>query len=312
MSAAPASFAENLRGAGFMAVSMAGFAANDALMKVLAVEAGFFEAVLLRGLGATLLMTLIAWRFGALRRLPPRRDAPALALRCTAEVCATICYLTALTRLPLATVSSVAQTMPLMITFAGALIFGERVGWRRWAAVAAGFAGVLVILRPGAEFQPAVLWALGGVTCFTIRDMATRRLSQHTASLFVTLLTAAAVTAMGAVALGWRAAMAPEAASVPWAEVGPWEAAGLAAAVLCILTGYGCGVNAMRSGDIGFVAPFRYTVLVWAIAIGFLAFGEQPDAQTWAGAAIIVSAGLYAFFRERRAAVAASSGARPR
>ncbi|MEO0683305.1 MAG: DMT family transporter [Pseudomonadota bacterium] len=226
-------------------------------------------------------------------------------------VCATVCYLTALTRLPLATVSSVAQTMPLMITFAGAVVLGERVGWRRWAAVAAGFIGVLVILRPGAEFQPAVLWALAGVTCFTIRDMATRRLSAQTSSPLVTLLTAAAVTLMAGVVLAWRAAAAPEAAQAPWAQVGELEALGLAAAVLCILTGYGCGVTAMRSGDIGFVAPFRYTVLVWAMAIGFFAFGERPDAQTWLGAAIIVAAGLYAFFRERRAAVAASQAAPP-
>ncbi|MEO1687064.1 MAG: DMT family transporter, partial [Pseudomonadota bacterium] len=228
---APATFQDNLRGAGFMAVSMAGFAANDALMKVLAVQAGFFEAVLLRGVGATALMALIAWRLGALRRRPARADAPALALRCAAEVCATVCYLTALTRLPLATVSSVAQTMPLMITFAGAVVLGERVGWRRWAAVAAGFIGVLVILRPGAEFQPAVLWALAGVTCFTIRDMATRRLSAQTASPLVTLLTAAAVTLMAGVVLAWRTAAAPEAAQAPWAQVGAPEALGLAAAV---------------------------------------------------------------------------------
>ncbi|MEM1316137.1 MAG: DMT family transporter, partial [Pseudomonadota bacterium] len=239
-----------------MTLSMAGFATNDALMKALAPEVGFYQAIFLRGVGATLVMALIALCVGALRRPPPGRDAPWLLVRGMAEVGATFCYLTALVNLPLATVSAIAQTMPLMITFAGAVLLGERVGWRRWAAVATGFCGVLIILRPGgAAFDPAMLWALAGVACFTIRDMATRNLSGATHSALVTLVTAFGVTVMGGIG----------AYLTPWTTVEPIEFAGLGAAVAVILVGYYCGVIAMRSGDIGFVAPFRYSILLWAL-----------------------------------------------
>ncbi|MEM6438289.1 MAG: DMT family transporter [Pseudomonadota bacterium] len=276
-----------------MTLSMAGFAANDALMKAIAPEVGFYQTILLRGIGATLVMALLAWRLGALRRLPPRGDWPWLGLRGVAEIGATLCYLTALVNLPLATVSAIAQTMPLMITVAGAVFLAERVGWRRWAAVGVGFGGVLLILRPGGEaFDPAMLWALSGVVCFTVRDLATRRLSGATHSALVTLATAFGVTVMGGVG----------ALAHPWNAVEPIEMAGIAVTVGFILAGYYCGVVAMRSGDVGFVAPFRYSVLIWALLIGYLAFDERPDGPTWIGAGIVVAAGLYTFFRERRLA----------
>ncbi|MEM1316120.1 MAG: DMT family transporter, partial [Pseudomonadota bacterium] len=144
----------------------------------------------------------------------------------------------------------------------------------------------------GAAFDPAMLWALAGVACFTIRDMATRNLSGATHSALVTLVTAFGVTVMGGIG----------AYLTPWTTVEPIEFAGLGAAVAVILVGYYCGVIAMRSGDIGFVAPFRYSILLWALAIGMLAFDERPDLPTWIGAAIVVAAGLYTFFRERRLA----------
>lgn len=296
--APPATLAENLRGAGFISLSMFGFAVNDALMKLLAPETGLFQAIFTRGCMATLLIALLAWRMGALTRLPPREDAPHLMLRAGAEVAATYCYLTALMHLPLAEVSAIAQTMPLAITLAGALFLGERVGWRRWAAIAAGFLGVLIILRPGiAAFQPAAVYAIAGVGFFVVRDLSTRRLSKATPSLLVTLLTAATVTGMGGVGA---------VADGVWNPMTGWQIAGLAAAAGTVLVGYYFSISGMRTGDVGFISPFRYTVLIWAMLLGFLMFGERPDAFTWTGAALIVAAGLYAFQRERRLARAAA------
>lgn len=292
-----AGLSENLRGAGFICLSMFGFAMNDALMKLMAPGLGLFQAVFVRGVFASLFVLALAWRFGALRRLPPARDLPMIAVRIAAEMGATFCYLTALFHLPIANVSAIAQTMPLMITFAGAALLGERVGWRRWSAVAVGFVGVLIIVRPAAEgFDWHAVYALLGVICFTIRDLSTRGLSDETPSILVTLITSVGVMTLGGVGTAVGGA---------WTPVEATTLAGLACAALALPVGYYFGVAAMRSGDIGFVSPFRYTILIWAILLGMVVFGDVPDVPMLAGATLIVAAGLYTFWREQHVAARA-------
>jgi drug/metabolite transporter (DMT)-like permease len=207
---------------------------------------------------------------------------------------AVVCILTALFRMPLAAVSAILQTLPLMLTLVGALFLRERVGWRRWAAIAVGFCGVLVLVRPGAaDFDPNAVWALAAVGFVTLRDVATRQLARGTHSLFVTLVTALTAAALGAVGTAVEGS---------WTPVETPALLGLAGAAGAILVGYVCGVQGIRLGDIGFVAPFRYSILIWSMLLGFLIFAERPDAFTWTGAAIITGAGLYTFARERRAA----------
>lgn len=178
-----------------------------------------------------------------------------------------------------------------MITLGAALVFGEPVGWRRWLAIAAGFIGVLVIVRPGAEgFSQASLLALASVGFCAVRDLATRRIPKHLPTVFITLLTTVTVTTAGAAVLvplgGWRPPSG--------------HALGLLVlAAMLILIGYQCIIVSLRTGDISAVAPFRYTALPWAMLTGYLAFGHKPDGAMLAGAAIIVASGLYAFYRER-------------
>ena len=289
----PSTYAENLRGAGFISLSMLGFAVNDALMKLVGPELGLFQAVFLRGLFATFAIGALAVIFGAIRR-PSRRDLAWIGARTAGEIGATVCVLTAVFNMPLAAVSSILQTLPLSLTLVGALFLGERVGWRRWGAILVGFAGVLVLLRPGAgDFDPYALWALAAVGFVTLRDVATRKIGRATPSLLVTVSTTGAVTVLAGLAVAEGGGWTP----VPAASL-----AGLAGAAGAILVGYFFGVQGMRVGDIGFIAPFRYTILIWSMLLGFLLFAERPDAATWTGAAIIVGAGLYTFRRERRAA----------
>jgi drug/metabolite transporter (DMT)-like permease len=133
-----------------MTVSMAGFTINDAVTKAVVDEMNIGQLVLVRGLFAAMLMGLFAWQQGALRSL---RDLahPVIAFRTFCEAAATLCFITALSRLPLATVSAILQALPLVVTMGAALFFSEPVGWRRWAAIFVGLIGVLVILRPGFE-----------------------------------------------------------------------------------------------------------------------------------------------------------------
>ncbi|WP_339948779.1 DMT family transporter [uncultured Albimonas sp.] len=281
--------ARNLRGAGWMALAMLGVACNDALMKLVLPDIGMFQAILLRSVLAAAAVALALARRGALRP-PPRQDLPWLALRSVAEIGATILYLEAITRLRLAEVAAINQVLPLLLTLAG-VVLGERVGWRRWLAILTGFFGVMLIVRPGGQaFDPDALYAVGGMLCFGVREVVTRRTDPATPHLLITFITLMTVGATGAVG----------SLVSPWSPMEAWHLTAILASSVAIFVCYHAGVVAMRTGEIGFTAPFRYTVILWALVLGFAVFGEIPDARTMIGAAMIVAAGLYAFWRERR------------
>lgn len=282
---------DNMKGAVFMMASMAAFVVNDAMMKSLAGEVPLFQAILIRGLFATALVAVLAARAGVLRvsALAPADRWPA-AIRIVAEVGVTACFLSALFSMPLANATAILQSTPLALTFAAAIFLREPVGWRRWMAVAVGFAGVLLIVRPGAAgFGAPALYALAAVVFVVIRDLVTKRLTD-TSSLFITLTTALAITLLGAGVSATREWVPVDAAAV-----------GVMAAAACFLfVGYLCAVLTMRVGEMSFVSPFRYTILLWALILGWAVFGEVPTGLTLLGAAIVAGAGLFTFYRERR------------
>jgi S-adenosylmethionine uptake transporter len=282
---------DNMAGAFLMMGSMAGFGFNDALIKLASAEMGLFQVILLRGIGASLLIALLAWRLGAYRRMPAKRDWGVLALRTAGEVGATLCFLTALFNMPIANATAILQALPLAVTLAGALLLREPVGWRRYLAIAAGFTGVMIIVRPGAEgFNSYSLYALAAVGFVTLRDLSTRALSHEVPSMLAASLTAVTITIVG----GLGAAVTGD-----WAPVTAGGTAALAGAVLFIFAGYLFSIMTMRRGEVGFIAPFRYTNLIWAILLGLFIFGEVPDVWMLTGGAIVVGTGLYAFHRER-------------
>ena len=222
-------------------------------------------------------------------RIAPRNRF-LVTLRVAAEVGATVGFLTALKYMPLANVTAILQVLPLTVTMAAALFLGEKVGWRRWLAIAIGLAGVLIIIRPGMEgFSVYSIWALVAVGCVTIREIATRKLSADLPSLSVALATAIAIGGLGAVMLP----------AVEWAPVSASALSLICGASLAIIGGYLFSVMTIRIGDIGFVAPFRYTAMVWALILGLLMFGEIPDMPTITGTVIIILTGLYSLHRER-------------
>jgi drug/metabolite transporter (DMT)-like permease len=286
--------AANLRGAAFMVAACAGFSANDAFMKSVAGELPLIQAVFLRGLVATLLIGGLAWWRDALRR-PRRRDRRLIGLRSLAEIGATVCFLTALFHMPIANATAILQSLPLAVTLGAALAFGEPVGWRRCLAIAIGFMGVLIIVRPGSEgFDAYALWAVAAIVFIVTRDLSTRRLSPEVPALTVTLLTTAAVTATAGIA----------APAIDWEPVRPGAMLRLATSAACLMVGLIFGVMAMRVGEIAFVQPFRYTLLIWAMLFGIVMFGEWPDAWMLLGSAIVVATGLFTFYRERRLGLA--------
>ena len=282
---------DNMRGALLMTGSMAAFTLNDACMKALGVDIPLFQALLLRGLGTSLLLYLFARYLGALRFDLTRQDWGLAALRGVGEIGAAWFFITALFNMPIANVTAILQALPLAVTLAAAVFFGEALGWRRMAAIGIGLCGVLLIVRPGVEgFNIYALYALAAVVCVTARDLATRRMSAHVPSMTIALLTSLAVTLFAAVGAPF----------IEWRPMDGGHALLILGTTLFVLAGYILGVMAMRVGEIGFVAPFRYVSLVVALIVGLVAFGEWPSALTLIGAAIVVATGLFTLYRERQ------------
>ncbi|WP_108663850.1 DMT family transporter [Acuticoccus kandeliae] len=281
---------ENSRGAVFMAVATIGFALNDALLKVTFETMPISQGVFFRGAFASLFMLPLALYTHAFRYRPNRTDKIALLFRTIGEIGATVFFMLALQRISLADATAVVQVTPLAVTMAAALFLGEPVGWRRWSAIAVGFVGVLVMIRPGAEggIGMAVVYPLLSVGFVVLRDIATRQLSRETPSLYASLLTSFSV---GLIALAVSLVEGWNPLSV--------EIVGLyGGAAFAVMVGYICMVIAMRTGDIASVSPFRYTVLLWAFIFSYLIFGDVPDAWTITGALIVAAAGLYTLWRE--------------
>lgn len=280
----------NLSGALMMMGGMAAFTVNDACMKAAGVALPLFQLVTLRGMLTSVLIYLLARRLGALHFHLPRRDWLLIGARCASEVGATVFFLTALMHMPLANLTAVLQVLPLTVTLGAALFFGEPIGWRRMLAILVGFCGMLLIVRPGPEgFSIDAAYALISVACVTVRDLVTRKMSAQVPTLTVTLASALSVTAFAAVASvgpGWVAVETDIALLIGMASV-------------FVMVGYVFSIRAMRVGDVSFIAPFRYTGLLWALLLGWLVFDHWPTQLTMIGAGIVVATGLFTLYRER-------------
>lgn len=284
---------DNLRGALYMNVAMLTFTINDSCMKAATQTMPLFQAITLRGVLALVALLVIGAMMGGLRFMPGRHDAGLMALRSLAEVGGTLFFLGALMHMPLANLSAIMQSLPLAVTLAAALVLGDAVGWRRMLAIAIGFAGVLIIIRPGtAGFDLWSVMGLFAVGCVVVRDLATRQLSRAVPSVAVAIWAAVAMLVSGLVGMG----------PVGWQPVSGIEAVLIAGAAVNLIVGYMFVVMVMRVGDISYVAPFRYMALLWAIILGWLMFSNLPDGWTLLGAGIVVATGIFTFLRERQLA----------
>lgn len=283
---------DNLRAAALMTLAMAGYTFNDACMKALSGDLPLGQAMLLRGILVSVLSLAILRGQGQLLRLPRGRDLRAVTWRTLGEVGAAFFFVSAIFAMPLGTATAILQALPLTVALGGALVFGERLGWRRLSAIVVGFAGVLLIIRPGtAGFDANALYAVAAVAAITLRDLVTRKIAPAVPTMLVVVCAALGVTVLGGgLAIIDRAAWAP-------ISVGVWGL--LTASALFLLAAYGLSVQVMRVGDAGFSAPFRYTGLIWAMLLGLVLFGERPDLLTLVGAGLVAGAGVFTLLRER-------------
>lgn len=272
-----------------MVAAMALFAVEDMFLKVAAADLPVGMVIFVAGAFGAPVFVLMARTEG--RRTFTRAALhPAALARNGGEMAATFAYINALAVVPLSTVSAVLQALPLAVTLGAALFLRETVGWRRWLAIAVGFGGVMVVIRPGFDgFRPEALWVLVTVAGLALRDLATRAIPRDCSSAQVSAWGLLSVALLGLLMMIPGGAVIPE----------PVQAATLFGAVIFGTVGYWLVVSASRTGEVAVVAPFRYTRLVFAIAIGWGVFAETPDAPMLLGAAMIIGSGLYALARER-------------
>jgi len=284
-----ASAAQNRRGIIAMLMAMSLFCCNDALMKLAREAFPAGQAVALRTIFAIIACIIMVVMMGDWRKLPLGLKPMVLGRGVVEALCAQT-FIWALGVLPLANITAIAMASPLLIVVLAVLLRIERVGWRRTVALAVGFIGVLIVMRPSAAgFSLAALIALASAGLVAIRDLMTRAIGDDVPSTVISLITTLIVGALS-LSLGlletWQS---------PWRI----ELAYLAAAALLVTAGSFCVISAFRGTDVGVVAGYRYSVVLIAVLIGWLVWGETPDRIAFAGIALIVGSGLYTLHRQR-------------
>ena len=281
---------KNLYGALFMTLSMFGYASTDAFIKFIGLILPLSEILFLRGVVAVFLLFLLTYIRNEFFIKIKNDQYKYLFLRIFGDIGCTILFLTALINMKIANATAILQCLPLALTFCASLFLKERVGWRRWSAIIIGFFGVLIIIKPNSEdFNYYSLLAMGAVFFIVLRDLSTKKLDQSIPSTFISLVTAASVTLTGLLFAPFQVWV------IPSIEI----FGALSATAVFLILGILFNVMCMRIGEVGFVVPFRYSIILFAIIYGIIFYNEIPDLPMIFGTFIIIVTGLYTFYREK-------------
>ncbi len=273
-----------------MVIGSTGYVVNDGLVrKATENDLGVYQVLCLRSL-------CLACVLGTLARLRGEQTTRAhlgrpLVVRVVAEVLAAALFFAALVRIEFANAQAIVQIVPFAVTLAAAWLLHERVSGRQYLTVLVGFVGVVVIVRPATDgFSVWSVVVLASALLLVVRELATRRIESDVPALSIAFATAVGLALLtGALSLG-----------------SGWDRVGLDSALLILLAsgflvvGYLFTIQTVRVGDLSVSAPFRYSVLIGAVAVGIVLFDEMPDALTLLGMVVLVVSGIYAVFLERR------------
>jgi drug/metabolite transporter (DMT)-like permease len=271
-------------------VGLFGMSVMDACAKFLGAGYAVSQVILARnGIGALAVLVFVLVSGSGLACLRPKRPL-LLALRTALNLVTAYLFFTGLRYLPLADAFAIAFAAPLFITALSVPILGEQVGLRRWAAVIAGFLGVLVVVQPGtASFRIEALLPLGAALTYAIAMLLGRRMTRDMTTAAITFWPCLGLTAITLVMMPaqWQTPSLPDAGLFVF--MGIIGTAGMA----LITQGY-------RFAPAAVIAPFDYTVLVWGVILGWAVWQDIPTSNVWAGSAILVASGLYILHRETR------------
>ncbi|MDP6389922.1 MAG: DMT family transporter [Alphaproteobacteria bacterium] len=262
---------------------------NDSIAKWLTGDYPVGEVLALRGIFVFIPIALLAWRNGGLTALRINWWR-GHAARAGFMMASSFLFVTGLTKLPLADAIAFAFTGPLVLTALAMPLLGERVGWRRWLAVLAGFLGILVMLRPGTEaIRWAALFPIGATICGALRDILTRRMTLHESSTAILMTGTSGVILAGLCTLpfGWK---------LPT----PGDFGMMALSGCLVGAAHFMVIESFRNAEATLVAPFKYFTMVWAVVLGFVIWGDLPNAATLAGVSLVIGSGVYILHRETR------------
>jgi len=291
----PADPARVVSGLGVMAGAMLVVPIIDAIAKIMSAEMSPIQISWSRfAITLVVLAPVIVLRggWGALR--PPQFGLH--MLRGAGIAGATVFFFGALASMPMADVAAIFFVEPLILTLFSAMFLGERIGWRRIMAVAIGFAGAMIVIRPSfAEVGATALLPVCAAVCFAMYMTLTKILSGTTDAW--TMQTMAGIS--GTVLLGTILLIADMSGAAE-AVMPTMEQAGLLLVIASVaIACHTAIIFALRRVDAGLIAPLQYLEIIGATFYGFLFFGDFPDAMTWLGIAIIVGSGLFVFHRQR-------------
>ena len=271
----------NLKAALLIMLAMTFISSNDAIMKTMTESLGIGQVLFIRGCFACLFFICIL-------KLKKQPVFPKLAFskinlgRGACEMCATLCFITGLSLLPIATVSTLAWTAPILSTLLAALILKENVIAQRWIAVFIGFAGITLVTNPFAgEFNPVMILPLMTAAFVATRDIFTRKIPAELSSIHITLATVMLVTVAGLLL-----------SFFDWREVEFSDVMALAASAILLSCGFFIQVTAMRMGELSFIAPFAYFGIIVALILGVIFWHEYPTWLMLAGVTLIIISGV--------------------
>ena len=282
----------NLAGSAWMIAAMAGFAFEDALLKSATAAVPIWQVMILFGAGGALVFGCAAgWRRA--RLLHPDVLSRPMKIRVLFEVLGRLFYVLAIALTPLSSATVILQATPLVVVAGAALFFNETVGWRRWSAIFVGLAGVVVIIQPtGDSFTALSLLAVLGMIGFAGRDLASRAAPATLGTAVLGFYGFLSILAAGFAYRFWEGTPMVSLSAHAWMHV--------TGAIVMGVLAYAALMKAMRTGEVSAVTPFRYSRLLFGVALGVFLFGEGLDRSMWIGSALIVASGLYILWRGRK------------
>ena len=279
---------ENFRGAVLMMICMGAFVLNDAFVRLAGDSLPLAQILFYRALLTTITLVLVAFYTGVLKLKVSSQDKWLIFFRSITEALTAYFFLTAVMNMPFANVTAILQILPMTVTLAAAVMFKEKVGAFRILLIFLGFLGVILIINPAKDgFTIYAGYALISVLLITIRDLLSRKLSVDVPTLIPTVSASLGVL-LFSILLITKTAFQP---------LDLQNSFFIVAAAFFIIFGYYTAVLVMRSGEISFISPFRYTAVLFALMLGFVFFDEQPDGIAFLGMTIVIISGIALMIR---------------
>ena len=283
---------DNAKGIIYMVLAMFFLTVSDAFIKEVSDQVTFGQVLFSMGLIGSICTAAYTIVQG---RKPLRREMlqPAIFWRILGDMIGASMIFIALARNDLGLVAVVVQASPILLAVFAVMILGEQVGWRRWTSILVGFIGVLLVVNPfEANFDVNILFAVGALIGLTLRDFATRFVTKTIAPVEMATIGFMATCPLGLVVM---------AINQPPITTDITSGLYLLAAIFLGIFGLVSMAAAMRFGDVSATAPFRYSRIIFSVAVGYILFSEWPTPLMWLGIALVIGSGLFLLSRQKPA-----------